>query len=374
MNRQPEFDRTLATALADEAERMDIDLEAAEERFFSSVAEADRVRRRHRVLAVVAAAALVAACVLVGRAVAPWGGDEATLVPAHQSPSLPTGPYVVDLDTGSVSPLSRGLLPRGPANSASLKVSPDGSWLAYTACTVISQATWGCAGDAEGAVMRLDGSERVPLPVTAVQTVGDVVWSPDGRMLAYQLIDPRLPGQQGEEFSVGELYVYDRTTRHSTRVTDIALEKSEWWPLLYSFTADGRSLLYDLPRASGPNASWDVWSVPVDGGAAHRVIPDARAPEALPDGSGIAYVVPMPGSWAGSGVRLLESSGKDREIAPAAVSIDWVAASPDGHRLAYQDRGTTSVVDLMSGATEKVADRGTYGWADDHTLVIKSAP
>ena len=48
-------------------------------------------------------------------------------------------------------------------------------------------------------------------------------------------------------------------------------------------------------------------------------------------------------------------------------------ASPDGQRLAYQDHGTTSVVDLRSGTVEKVADQEMYGWADDHTLILAGA-
>jgi hypothetical protein len=373
MNPQQEFESILETAFRDEAARMDVDEEAAAARLSREVAGSDRAHRRSRVLAVVAAAALVVAVVLVGRFVDVTGRSDSGVVPAREDPPAIRGPYLYDLDSGAATPLPPAVLPDDIDTLFSLKVSPDGQWIAYTACTWPTDADWGCSG-AEGAVMRRDGTERVALPITEDQSVADVVWSPDGRSLAYQLIDPRLPGQKGEEFGVGELYVYDRPTGRSARVTDITLEKSDWWVLLYSFTADGRSLLYDLPGGSGPNDPWDVWSVPVTGGTAHRVIRDARAPEALRDASGIAYVVPIRGSWAGSAIRLVDSAGDDRELVAAEVAIDGVQSAPGGQRLAYEDRGTTSVVDVRSGTVEKIADQGMYGWADDHTLILAGTP
>ncbi len=369
MTSQQEFERVLETAFRDEAERMDIDEEAAAARLRREVAGADRAHRRSRALSLAAAAALVVAVVLVGRSVGVADRDDASLVPAQEEPSAVLGPYLLDLDTGTTTPLPPAVLPDTIEDTFSLKVSPDGQWIAYTACTWPSQADWGCAG-AEGAVMRRDGTERVALPITEDQTVGDVVWSPDGRRLAYQVIDPRLPGQEGEEFGVGELYVYDRATKRSSRVTDITMEKSDWWLLISSFTADGRLLLYDLPRGSGPNDPWDVWSVPLAGGAARRVIEDARAPEALRDGSGTAYVVPIRGSWAGSAVRVLDPSGDDRELVTADAAVEWLQSSPDGRRLAFQDRGRTFLADLATGTVRKVADHPMFGWADDHTVIL----
>lgn len=47
--------------------------------------------------------------------------------------------------------------------------------------------------------------------------------------------------------------------------------------------------------------------------------------------------------------------------------------SPDGSQIAYQDSGSTYVVDVSTGESSEVADGDTAEWLDNDTLILTPA-
>ncbi len=61
------------------------------------------------------------------------------------------------------------------------------------------------------------------------------------------------------------------------RLTDFdQTKKFGWWFTFPSFSSDGGSVLYQLPRSNSKDAAWDLWSVPVGGGTPALVMPQRR--------------------------------------------------------------------------------------------------
>ena len=164
----------------------------------------------------------------------------------------------------------------------------------------------GCFGDSSLVVVSVDTGGRESVPVPTARSVPGSTWAPTGATSSTSC--PRPPTGSASVFT------YDVTTGRSTKITNIPLERAWWWSLVWSVTVDGR-VLYDLPTDLQESADWNVWQVPIDGGAPVLRVRNARAPEALPDGT-IAYVVPRKGSWEGSAVAIVDQNGLRRTWPP----------------------------------------------------------
>jgi hypothetical protein len=90
--------------------------------------------------------------------------------------------------------------------------------------------------------------------------------SPDGTRIAFKKHGDLPPGQW--RLAVYDLRTGGETVLAETRSVD---DQVEW--------LDNLNLLYGLPRTGTSTATSDVWTVPVDGGGAPRVlVPDAWSP------------------------------------------------------------------------------------------------
>jgi len=192
--------------------------------------------------------------------------------------------------------------------------------------------------------------------------------------------------RNGPTDDVGNLFVQDLSTGGKTQVTDLQLSRAWWWFLSPSFSPDGRSVIFQMPRSSSATTKWDVWSVPVTGGEPTLVLRNASFPmlsavPILPNGVRIAFVSPWPNDFAGQSImaaRLLpppDISDIHQTLVEANDSIWWPRMSPDGSRIAYQDGGSIYVVDYSRGAglapeSSKVADGETAEWLDNDTLIV----
>jgi Tol biopolymer transport system component len=210
----------------------------------------------------------------------------------------------------------------------------------------------------------LDRPTVATIPVVEGLVPQGVEVSPDGERLLY-------PATDGSSYKVPEFYLYDLTTSQTRRLTDIPLESAWWWSLQSTFSSDGRTVLYDLPRSDGELTGWDVWAVPVAGGPATRVVRDAKGPRAIPGTTDLAVLTPRELLWEGSAIEIVTASGARRTIVEATSGIGPIQASPDGKRLAYTEDATGAwVIDIGTGHKTHVGDGGVGAWVDDQTLLI----
>ncbi len=365
MTTSEDLERRVRLAFEEAAAGMDVDPEGGAAGVAARVATRRRRSRRVAALAALGAVAVIAAGLAVVERSGPDESGPSGLVPAvSPRPDQPTGrPYLLDVDSGAITSLPAEVVPPLSGNSVSYALSPDGEWLAWASRALRPTG----ASGSSGGLVRLDGTERIALPVTPVEGLAGVVWSPDADRVAYQVND-------GSPLALGRIEVFDLATRETRVLVRPALRHANFWSLVYDFTADGRALVYDLPRDPTSETRWDIWTVPVAGGEPRRILEDARAPEPLPDGSGLAFVEPTRGSWAGQAVRLhTGATAPNRVVVVGRVGIGWAHASPDSERIAYTDLGTW-VVGVHTGVADRVTRDDLHGWVDDHTLLVSTSP
>lgn len=369
MTREEELDGALKAAFEREVQTMRIDAAAGAHRLQKELDASARARSRGR--AVIAAAVL-----LVGTTAgwAAWNSEREVARSGHvpvttSSPRITpipsSWPYLLHLRTGEQTPLPARLVPGGPNIGTVYALLPGTRRIALTSCPLTPR---GCLRPSAALIASLDDDDVRTLHIPAASFTTGIDWSPDGESLLYGATN-------GNPYAVGEYYVYDLRTDRSTQITNLPLEAAWWWSLQASFTADGRSVLYDLPRDGAQVTGWDVWSVPVTGGSASVFLNDAKAPKPVPGGSSIAFVLPKSGVWGGSALGIVDDSGSRRVLVETEGEIGWLHVSPDGTRIAYNDvrdgETVTWVVEIATGQKTRVASGGPGPWLDDHTLIVR---
>jgi len=327
----------------------------------------DRKRRTQRIAAAIVGIAVFVAAVWIVRDVALLNSSQTSVPavsgttgptetgPAVAAPKKAVGPvpetdYLLDLDTGKMTPLPESIV--GTQDRIyDYAASPDGSKLAY--------AGPGENGAAQVFIAKLDGSgvEQVTTDDEAMAPT----WSPDGSKIAYV-------GQRGEE--PANIFVLDLATGVSTQVT-FETDGEDNSP---SFTPDGASIVY------GANGN-DVRIVPIAGGES-AVLVDLPLPEPVggedsvpdvhlsPDGSRLAYT--CPGGLIS--ICVVNADGTDdRYVASADDSVVRPRWSPDGMRLAYWSfhAGEVFVLDVATQRAVRVTSGAQPVWLDNHTLIVK---
>ncbi len=313
--------------------------------------ERQRRRSRNRKVGAFAVAASIAVVGLIAWATL-RGGDPQ--VPAGSPSQTATGGavthYFVDLETGARTPL-----PTAISGSDFYPVSPDGTMFAYR--------TLGPPGD-RVQVANIDGTNARTITPSNLD-VYDARWSPDGSTLVFQGHDPG-------SSEIGQLYLVDVTTGKVTPVTDFRpfSPASGWWFLSPSFSPDGRTILFHLPRGSTPSETWDLWTVPVSGGEPTLLRRDAAFGVYAPDGT-IAYLH-APEDFAARSIWLMDEDGSDPRRLVESILIGPPRWSPDGTRIAYEEFHFVGVfvVEVATGQTAKVDEGSTPEWFDDDTLIV----
>jgi Tol biopolymer transport system component len=214
------------------------------------------------------------------------------------------------------------------------------------------------------AVANVDGTDARALRPPEGLNDYAAQWSPDGTKLVYQ---ERIGS---DALDVGNLYVEDLSSGRKTQITHLALTKAEWWWIPATFSPDGRTVIFHLPRQPSANMQWDVWSVPVTGGEPTLVLQDGAFPVYFPDGQRIAFVSELSPDLTGRSISIADSDGTRRTLVTAHAGIWSVAVSPDGSTIAYEDAGSIYVVDVSTGDSSRVADGGTAEWLDNDTLIV----
>jgi Tol biopolymer transport system component len=343
----------------------------------------DRQRRTQRIASGVVGIAVFVAAILVVTTGLPFDRTQTDVAPAGAGagtkgtePTEAIGPvpetdYLLDLDTGEMTPLPASIAgdhpdPRGSANEYA--VSPDGSRLAYT--------DQGDNGEYQIFVANLDGTGIEQVTHEADQAFSPA-WSPDGSKIAYVGWHDR---DGGPADYLRDVFVLDLATGGSTQLTfatrepdPAAPDLSPWKAFLPSFTPDGSSIVYGASRDGAVHGDEEIRMVPIAGGESVQVLEGWWMPPQLsPDGSLWAYAWPTDTSNCvcvstadGTGERVLVPEGQD--------AINGTRWSPDGARIVYWEfhSNNVSIVDVATGQVTHVAEGYQPTWLDDHTLIVE---
>jgi Tol biopolymer transport system component len=259
-------------------------------------------------------------------------------------------PSLVDLQTGGVTPLPESIL-----GGSLYFTSPDRTMFVINSC---------CYTPNPVSIASVDGTGVRQITPDGIDGFG-ARWSPDGSMLVYQQRD-------GATQEIGNLFVVDVATGKATQITDLDPENYGYWALHPSFSPDGQTIIFHMPR--GPNdevsTRWDLWSVPVAGGEPTLVVRNASMGVYAPDGGTLAYLDSPRGDWTSSRLMVADVGLQRLRLRVQGDRIEFPRWSPDGTRIAYTDADGIHVVDVSTGEASLVAEGGTSDWFGDDTLVV----
>jgi len=302
----------------------------------------DQERRQRRSVRnrKVGAFALVAGLLAVAAIVAITLPREDRTTDTGTDPRPPSGPYHLNLTTGATTPLPDSL-----PEASLYAVSPDGSTIAGAPCCSPPNPVW---------VADIDGTNVRQITPEGIDGFAPR-WSPDGTMLVYQERD-------AFTLEIGDLVVVDAATGERTTITDLPNRSYGVWSLLPSFTADGSSILFRMPR--GPSGDvdpvgWDLMSIPVTGDETTVLARDASLGASSPTDGSLVHVDPA--SWT---LFLADADGRNaRMLLEVGDEIGRLSWSPTGSEVAYTDPSGLHVVDVATGEASLVTDGEVIDWS-----------
>jgi hypothetical protein len=333
----------------------------------------DRKRRSKRITAGIVGIAVFVAAVWIVRDVASLDharpATQPTQTPTQPTPTtaravgaVPKIDYLLDLDTGQMTPLPETITGDGynaARNPREYATSPDSSRLAFSRP--------GDNGKPQIFVANLDGTgiKQVTHDVDAAYSPA---WSPDASKIAYI-------GYHGGRHDV---FVLDLATGMSTQLTFATKETDptapdiggQWNAFEPSFTEDGSSIAYGVAPAdtSAVYDEHEIRIVPAAGGESVTFMREPYSVRMSPDGS-LSY-------GCGFSICIANADGSYRR----SLAVDqWDSAfglgdwSPDGTRIVYSMLHSTDVyvVDVATGWSTYVAEGFLPTWVDDHTLIVE---
>lgn len=261
-----------------------------------------------------------------------------------------SGPSFLDLQTGGTTPLPESIL-----GGSLYFVSPDQTMLVINSC---------CSPPNPVSIANVDGTAVRQVTPEGVDGFA-ARWSPDGSLLVYQ-------GRNAASSEIGNLFVVDVATEATTQITDLDPAFYGAWALLPSFSPDGKTIIFHMPRGpDGADTRWDLWTVPVAGGEPTLLVRNASMGVYSPDGETLAYLDSPRGEWASSRLMVADVDGSDPRLLVEGGQIDQPRWSPDGTRIAYSDSDGGHVVDVSTGEASLVtAGAGVLDWFGDDTLLV----
>ena len=93
-------------------------------------------------------------------------------------------------------------------------------------------------------------------------------------------------GRPSGTIEIGDLYVADISTGDLTMVVDLPDMRNESWFIRSDLSPDGMTVLFHLPRGQGGRTKWDLWTAPIEGRGAPKLLrKNAGFAQYAPDGS-----------------------------------------------------------------------------------------
>jgi Tol biopolymer transport system component len=280
------------------------------------------------------------------------GGEKTVPTP---TPSAAPGPgtYLIDLNTGEMTPLPKSI----SGFKIDHTVSPDGTMVAYTSPDD--------AGTLQVFIANLDGTD-VQQVTHDRRGASTPAWSSDGEAIVYFNGAGQGSIEQGDVLNI---FVLDLATGETRQVTNEKPPNAADFP---QFSPDGASIVYDLYHADGVA----LRIVPVTGGKSVPLVgggkSDVNAATGAfsPDGSTLAVGC----SGRLEGICIADAEGTNLRTLVSGPWLTFPRWSPDGTRIAYTDQTDHSdprifVVDVATGETTFVAEGFANDWLDDHTLI-----
>ena len=150
-------------------------------------------------------------------------------------------------------------------------------------------------------------------------------WSPDGTKIVYEA------GWVASS-EIGNLFVeYLVSGEHRTQVTDFEPVTDTQWFIAPTFSGDGHTVYFHLPRIG--SLGFDVWSVPVTGGEPKLLLENAAQPVSIPGQNYWGAFVPAESDTFDGSIVL---ATRDRSVlVETEGSIDRPSASPDGSKIVF---------------------------------------
>jgi hypothetical protein len=312
-----------------------------------------RTKARQRRIGAFALAAAIVALVVIAFATlgegdtgggVPLGGEDS----ASGEPGDVITHWYVDIATGERTPVAVNL---GGARIP--EVSPDGQRIAYSTC---------CDDDAVF-VAALEGDDREI--VTPEELDGyHPTWIDDDTIL--------IQARPERTTQLGDLYTVDVSSGELTMAVDLPDERNGNWIIVSDISPDGATVLYHLPRGTGHNAEYDLWSAPLGGGQPSLVRKDAGYAAYTSDGSIVFLDHPFP--FEGDSVWIMDGDGTNaRELVTGDGPYGWPAVSPDGTKVAFATGETTpEVVDIATGEVTTFDDvfSDEPAWYGNDQLIV----
>jgi hypothetical protein len=256
--------------------------------------------------------------------------------PTEAIDPVPSTDYLLDLNTGEITPLPQPIVRSLGGGEHQYAVSPDGSRVAYIG-TRDDGPDLCCPPrepDNQIFIARIDGTGVRQVTHAPHGTwSSSPAWSPDGTRIAYE-------GGSGHHLG---LYVLDVASGESTQITGVNVHYEHehcvvgldpgcfegdtslvpGQPLAPQFTPDGSSLVY----TGGTNRHPVIWIVPVVGRKSTLYLRDAENVSLSPDGSLVTFL-DNPAGGLGQRRWVADADGTNRRLLPEL----WDPVSVDSYR------------------------------------------
>lgn len=191
----------------------------------------------------------------------------------------------------------------------------DLGWISYTAADSSRRDVW---------MIRPDGSDETNLSINFQNVFGEAsVWSPDGRTIAYDGVNPDHDGARDII-----LVSLDAANPQEYWITT-----SEGYDCYPSYSPDGQYIAYMSER----DGNRDLYIMDLEGNDIARLTDDPAhdyEPAWSPDGERIAFVSRRTGN---SQIFIMDADGRNLVQLTDSEYLDWRPAwSPDGEWIAFE--------------------------------------
>ena len=193
---------------------------------------------------------------------------------------------------------------------------------------------WGAVGKSDIHIAQGDGSDTRCAVCDPFFDEAEPEWSPDGTAIIYQ-------SDLAVSYDIWTIPTEGGMALPLTASPDLDEREPTWSP-------DGRWIVYRVnPRGADRNADGELWMMDANGDNARPLGEMGRSPAWSPDGSRLAFMSNRTGKWQ---IYVYDVARRTASrLTDCAVGCRWPAWSPDGRFVAYH-----SIVDSASMDAEAI--------------------